>query len=117
MEQMKLENFRSAGGSQLREFCSHKTREDCRRERGSSKACAKLHFHKIIQMHTDESLGDCSFLNTCFHMETCKFVHYAIDNSIDEPQALPKPVKVKPSTSLQQRTKLTPAQWVNCDLR
>lgn len=26
-----------------------------------------------------ESLGDCSFLNTCFHMETCKYVHYTVD--------------------------------------
>ncbi|VDL94447.1 unnamed protein product [Schistocephalus solidus] len=26
-----------------------------------------------------ESLGDCSFLNTCFHVETCKYVHYEID--------------------------------------
>jgi len=26
-----------------------------------------------------ESLGDCSFLNTCFHMDTCKYVHYEID--------------------------------------
>lgn len=34
--------------------------------------CAKLHFKKIIQSHTDESLGDCSFLNTCFHMDSCK---------------------------------------------
>lgn len=34
--------------------------------------CKKLHFKKIIQLHTDESLGDCSFLNTCFHMDTCK---------------------------------------------
>lgn len=52
--------------------------------------CNKLHFKKIIQSHTDESLvfedkkvvfifnaiyfrlGDCSFLNTCFHMDTCK---------------------------------------------
>ena len=116
MEQQKLENFQSAGGSRLREFCIHKTREDCRRQRGSSKACAKLHFRKIIQVHTDANLGDCSFLNTCFHMETCKFVHYSIDNSIDEPAALPKVTKSK-STGLQPRTKLTPAQWVNCDLR
>lgn len=35
--------------------------------------CHRLHFRKIIQAHTDESLGDCSFLNTCFHMETCKY--------------------------------------------
>ena len=79
MEQRQLEKFQSAGGSQLQEFCSHKTRESCWRARGGSKVCGKLHFRKIIQIHTDESLGDCSFLNTCFHMDTCKFVHYEID--------------------------------------
>lgn len=113
-----MEKFQSAGGSQLREFCSHKTKEDCRRQRGSNKACSKLHFRKIIQMHTDENLGDCSFLNTCFHMETCKFVHYEIDDSVDEPQAkLVRPVKLAKPFSLQPRSKLTPAQWINCDLR
>ena len=33
----------------------------------------------MILFFTDESLGDCSFLNTCFHMDTCKYVHYEID--------------------------------------
>lgn len=37
-------------------------------------------FRRIINKHTDESLGDCSFLNTCFHMDTCKYVHYEIDS-------------------------------------
>lgn len=37
-------------------------------------------FSRIINKHTDESLGDCSFLNTCFHMDTCKYVHYEIDS-------------------------------------
>lgn len=41
--------------------------------------CKKLHFKKIIQSHTDETLGDCSFLNTCFHMDSCKYVHYEVD--------------------------------------
>lgn len=114
-EQQMVEKFQSIGGSQLREFCVNKTKDDCRRARGSRNACAKLHFRRIIQNHTDESLGDCSFLNTCFHMETCKFVHYAIDDSIDEPESLPRPVKVKQSTL--PRSKLFPPQWVQCDLR
>lgn len=115
MEQLKLQNFQSAGGSQLREFCYYKTKNDCRHARKSKKACAKLHFHRIIHPHTDQSLGDCSFLNTCFHVETCKFVHYSIDDSIDEPFLLPhKSVALK---SALPRTKLTPPQWINCDMR
>ena len=115
MEQLKLQNFQSAGGSQLREFCYFKTKSDCRRARNGKKACAKLHFHRIIHPHTDQSLGDCSFLNTCFHVETCKFVHYSIDDSIDEPEALPR--KLTSLKSALPRTKLTPPQWINCDMR
>lgn len=55
-------------GTHVMEFCPHGTRSDCM----EGHVCKKLHFKKIIQMHTDETLGDCSFLNTCFHMDTCK---------------------------------------------
>lgn len=115
VQQLKLLNFQSAGGSRLREFCSYKTRDDCRRARSHNKACSKLHFHRIVHPHTDQSLGDCSFLNTCFHMETCKFVHYSIDDSIDEPEALRRrSISLK---SALPRTRLTPQQWINCDMR
>ena len=100
MEQLQLEKFQSAGGSQLQEFCSHKTRESCRRARGSHRACGKLHFRKIIQTHTDENLGDCSFLNTCFHTDTCKFVHYEIDT-----QREVEPTTATSASSLRQANK------------
>lgn len=60
-------NF-STIGTHVTEFCPHGTRSDCM----EGHVCKKLHFKKIIQVHTDETLGDCSFLNTCFHMDTCK---------------------------------------------
>lgn len=86
--------------------------------------CNKLHFKKIIQSHTDETLGDCSFLNTCFHMDTCKYVHYEVDSQTgnnnsksegddksDRAMILQKMKVVDPTTALQ------PAQWIQCDLR
>lgn len=87
--------------------------------------CNKLHFKKIIQSHTDETLGDCSFLNTCFHMDTCKYVHYEVDSQtgnsniskaeeigkLNRTVALPKLKVLDPSTALH------PAQWIQCDLR
>lgn len=88
--------------------------------------CNKLHFKKIIQSHTDEALGDCSFLNTCFHMDTCKYVHYEVDSQptavasnnlkydnekSNRTMTLPKLKVVDPSTALH------PAQWIQCDLR
>lgn len=86
--------------------------------------CNKLHFKKIIQTHTDEALGDCSFLNTCFHMDTCKYVHYEVDtqpiavannnfegDKSNRTVAVPKQKMVDPTTALY------PAQWIQCDLR
>ena len=32
-----------------------------------------------LKPHTDVSLGDCSYLDTCRHMATCKFIHYEVD--------------------------------------
>uniref|UniRef100_A0A336K036 mRNA m(6)A methyltransferase n=1 Tax=Culicoides sonorensis TaxID=179676 RepID=A0A336K036_CULSO len=100
--------------------------------------CNKLHFKKIIQIHTDESLGDCSFLNTCFHMDSCKYVHYEVDTSFIEnsPKGNP-PNTITPNKSLftKELTKtnnslvsipkkpndsgaiLYPTQWIQCDLR
>ena len=78
-EQENLEMFRNTSGNQLKQFCKHSTKYECTRATGNKRPCDKLHFAKIIQPHTDESLGDCSFLNTCFHMDTCKYIHYEVD--------------------------------------
>ena len=114
-DQLMHEKFQSVGGSKLREFCPHKTREDCRHSSSSGRACSRLHFRKIIQQHTDENLGDCSFLNTCFHMESCKFVHYEIDTTQEtEPR---QRLGRSQLTTLASDYKLVPPQWINCDLR
>uniref|UniRef100_A0A6G1SPW5 mRNA m(6)A methyltransferase n=1 Tax=Aceria tosichella TaxID=561515 RepID=A0A6G1SPW5_9ACAR len=84
-ERNLLERFRSADGYQVQEFCPKGTKDECRRNGDGVQACDKLHFKKIIAKHTEESLGDCSFLNTCFHMDSCKYVHYEVD--YDEKQA------------------------------
>ena len=57
----------------MQEFCPHGTKEECEKQQNNkTHKCGKLHFRKIIQKHTDESLGDYSFLNTCFHMDSCR---------------------------------------------
>ena len=78
-EQVLIDSFRSQTGSGVKEFCSHSTKHECMKFNESQEPCSKLHFAKILQPHTDESLGDCSFLNTCFHMDTCKYIHYEVD--------------------------------------
>uniref|UniRef100_A0A0B6ZWL5 mRNA m(6)A methyltransferase n=1 Tax=Arion vulgaris TaxID=1028688 RepID=A0A0B6ZWL5_9EUPU len=122
-EQLLVEKFKSRGGPQLQEFCQYGTREECHRTGPEGANCKRLHFKKIIRKHTDESLGDCSFLNTCFHMDTCKYVHYEIDYPS---QKLPTGELMKREASLGKlnselgddgSVQMYPPQWIQCDLR
>ncbi|KAK6935590.1 MT-A70-like [Dillenia turbinata] len=116
--------FKTKGGSQLKEYCSALTKEDCRRQSGSFIACEKVHFRRIIAPHTDINLGDCSFLDTCRHMKTCKYVHYELDPTPDVPPvmmgtvALPPPKPTKPQRAEYcSEVELGEPQWINCDIR
>lgn len=124
-EQSTVEKFKSQGGAFVHEFCDHGTREDCKKNNPRSQPCRKVHFRKIIQKHTDESLGDCSFLNTCFHMDTCKYVHYKVDYSDVElnKEEKEKDKRKEEKASLtktaeeENRVILYPPQWIQCDMR
>ncbi|XP_062239669.1 N6-adenosine-methyltransferase subunit METTL3 [Platichthys flesus] len=122
-EQSIVEKFRSRGRAQVQEFCDCGTKEECMRSGYTPQPCNKLHFRRIINKHTDESLGDCSFLNTCFHMDTCKYVHYEIDSppeaegSLLGPQAGTTELALRAEDSDSDEGKLFPSQWVNCDIR
>ncbi|KAL3499164.1 hypothetical protein ACH5RR_038257 [Cinchona calisaya] len=115
--------FKSKGGSQVKEYCSALTKEDCRRQSGSYIACEKVHFRRIIAPHTDVNLGDCSFLDTCRHMKTCKYVHYELDPTPDmSPMmglgSLPPSKSLKPQRAdYCSEVELGEAQWINCDIR
>lgn len=122
-EQSIVEKFRSRGRAQVQEFCDHGTKEDCVRSGDTPQPCTKLHFRRIINKHTDESLGDCSFLNTCFHMDTCKYVHYEIDSPPETegnllgPQAGTTELGLHTGDADSNVGKLFPSQWICCDIR
>lgn len=122
-EQSIVEKFRSRGRAQVQEFCDHGTKEECIRSGDTPQPCTKLHFRRIINKHTDESLGDCSFLNTCFHMDTCKYVHYEIDSppeaegSLLGPQAGTTELGLCAGDADSNVGKLFPSQWICCDIR
>eukprot|EP00088_Acartia_fossae_P070864 TRINITY_DN9588_c0_g1_i1.p1 TRINITY_DN9588_c0_g1~~TRINITY_DN9588_c0_g1_i1.p1 ORF type:complete len:429 (-),score=28.03 TRINITY_DN9588_c0_g1_i1:669-1955(-) len=114
-----MNTFKSQDGGGVKEFCSYSTKRECMKVHKSKEPCSKLHFVKILQSHTDPGLGDCSFLNTCFHMDTCKYIHYKVDKTDIE-----KSYEVKKSGVFSGRsprvlesTKLVPPQWIQCDLR
>lgn len=154
-ERSLAEKFRSQGGAQVMEFCPYGTKFECekmqlqeemeerkaaeengiKQEENGEKllaeefksTCNKLHFKKIIQAHTDESLGDCSFLNTCFHMDSCKYVHYEVDafmagavaanTEIAGGQPTPDPKVGGGVKKADNGAILYPPQWIQCDLR
>lgn len=122
-EQSIVEKFRSRGRAQVQEFCDHGTKEECLRSGDTPQPCTKLHFRRIINKHTDESLGDCSFLNTCFHMDTCKYVHYEIDSPPEMeagalgPQTPGAELGLHSGDADSNVGKLFPSQWICCDIR
>lgn len=94
----------------------------------------KLHFIPIIQSQTDIKLGDCSYLDTCHKMTTCRYIHYGQlmplkfkfkdkeqDKKIEEEE-----FEIKENIRIWDFTRgetvcnylkcEIPAQWINCDL-
>lgn len=136
----------------VREFCQHRTKAECeayRRVASSSSGggsgglsaarCAKLHFKRVMESHTDVSLGDCAYLSTCRRTRTCKFIHYVIEDESEAPtdatEAAERPgasaaIAAVPTTATTAASQLLhpapaqgppvpkiPAQWVNTDVR
>eukprot|EP00933_Yihiella_yeosuensis_P077613 TRINITY_DN8823_c0_g1_i1.p1 TRINITY_DN8823_c0_g1~~TRINITY_DN8823_c0_g1_i1.p1 ORF type:complete len:704 (+),score=119.74 TRINITY_DN8823_c0_g1_i1:68-2179(+) len=107
----------------MAQFCPCGSRADCRASSGFAAACSKIHFKKIIKPWTDESLGDCSYLDTCRHIEKCKYVHYALDltmeqtNYLNECGVQNRGTDTKRINELAMKGMEIPAQWVQCDLR
>lgn len=123
-ETAEAAKFKSKGGSQVKEYCTALTKEDCRRQSGSYVACAKVHFRRIIAQHTDINLGDCSFLDTCRHMKTCKYIHYELDPTQDVPPMMMGADSLTPAKPLKPQraeycseVELGEPQWINCDIR
>ena len=98
------------GSSLVRPFCEHGTRQECAKH--SKSECNKVHFKPIIKPHTDVSQGDCSYLDTCRHMDICKFVHYQIEDNEYFPSNRKELV-----LSGDSGNQILPSQWINCDIR
>lgn len=115
-ERNLLERFRSADGYQVQEFCPKGTKGECQRHNKDTGICEKLHFKKIIAKHTEESLGDCSFLNTCFHMDSCKYVHYEVDydeKSLQEQSQFKRPRLSESIGNKQRQDSMTATMTTN----
>ena len=106
LEKIKLKY----GTSLVRPFCEYGTRSECSKHNRTE--CKKVHFKPIIKPHTEVSLGDCSYLDTCRHMDICKFVHYQIEDSDMIPSNRKELI-----LNGDENNKILPSQWINCDIR
>lgn len=88
----------------------------------------KIHYLPIVNNHTDISSGDCSYLDTCHKMKTCKYLHYFSLTPINGAVNKAKELRMAATRLYDQEftlgysncefTKLIlPAQWINCDVR
>ena len=82
VEEQRVDRFRS--DERVQEFCPQgtntiNTKLDCMKMHNTTKPCGLVHLKRLIKPHTDVSLGDCSYLDTCRNMEHCKYIHYAVD--------------------------------------
>ncbi|RUP51489.1 hypothetical protein BC936DRAFT_147879 [Jimgerdemannia flammicorona] len=114
-ERLVVRTWRSKE-NKFREFCVHSTKAECRKQRKQNHPCLKLHFRPVVRAHTDENLGDCSYLNTCHRMNTCKYVHYELDNEEEEHKVVERKIPTMPVV-INPLGKVLPAQWINCDVR
>jgi mRNA (2'-O-methyladenosine-N6-)-methyltransferase len=92
----------------------------------------KIHYIPMIKQHTDASLGDCSYLDTCHKLDSCRYVHYLkhiprqqaqveISKADEFNSKIPYFEKVSGwsrngCVSNISRTVLE-SQWINCDVR
>lgn len=59
------------------DVCSEGTQDQCL-SIGRTVCKYKIHFEPIKVANTDPSLGDCSYLDTCYKAKGCKYRHYRI---------------------------------------
>ncbi|RLV95665.1 N6-adenosine-methyltransferase IME4 [Spathaspora sp. JA1] len=85
----------------------------------------KIHFLPIINNHTDLNLGDCSYLDTCHKMKTCRYLHYYTLNPVpSKSKSVESEEQVKEVCEYtigdcfsESFREILPPQWINCDIR
>lgn len=141
-----LLNYKSSGLKLCKEKLGHTTPKSAfieicdnpqhqqQRHQKAFESCyqTKIHFMPIITSQTDLSLGDCSYLDTCHKMETCRYVHYTkhvpqlyLQQEEARCQEFNDQIYHKEKISYWNNNgsvatisrKILPPQWINCDVR
>lgn len=92
------------------EVCQHAT--SCKETQ-----CKLVHFKQRILPQTETSLGDCSYLNACHHLDVCRYKHYRPATPTQGEASKMKAERKEKEALKPLREKLYPPQWIDCDLR
>eukprot|EP00775_Hariotina_reticulata_P011796 gene11796-11941_t len=118
-QQRALQQYQTRGTT-VRGPCPHLTRDNCREANNSMFCCSKMHWRKLLYPWTDESLGNCNFLETCKDVAKCRHIHYEIDPDLDAPLEQPDEQQLLGAGGLEvprYLQALREPQWVRCDVR
>ncbi len=74
-------------------------------------ACPRLHFQKLMFDWTDPSLGNCSYLDTCRNMRTCRHIHYKLDTTADVVRAYSLPSSSSPRRCASRLARAASPRW------
>ena len=94
--------------------------------------CIKAHIHYIpnLKPQTDLSLGDCSYLDTCHKLNSCRYLHYLqyVPDSLND--SIEGETQIYNSNEINNfmfythglccsysNKPLLPPQWIRCDVR
>lgn len=88
-----------------------------------------VHYLPIITNYTDILLGDCSYLDTCHRMKTCRYLHYYTLNVLQSDDVKNDNLSKKHylecianeytlgDSLLEYKRAVLPPQWISCDVR
>lgn len=96
-------------------LCPASTRSAC-----PTPTCDLQHFVPALRPHTLVSLGDCSYLNTCHRIDSCRYIHWTLQDlppSSSSPDDSTEPALARRTISVTPRPSPLPPQWLNVDLR
>lgn len=82
----------------------------------------KVHYLPLISSSTDVSLGNCSYLDTCHKLKSCRYLHYYTLNSqqLENDVAPGKLAELAIDYTIGEPGIILPElppQWINCDVR
>ena len=98
------------------DVCAYSTRAKCTLAQPNF-MCHMVHYKIKEFAQTEPSLGDCSYLNTCHHLDSCRYLHYELETPSKERTQEMARKREENKKFARSREKLLPPQWLDCDLR